>query len=279
MLKKTIRTVLMTAVASGALVFAAGCSEDIEGNEQTHPTYVKAKQAREASKYQEAADLLNDLLSKAPNSAFLHRELAQLYGDNLYDYNRAIYHYERHLELAKTLSEEDRKTINSYIELYKKKAAEQVNKAYPQPVPKPEVQVVDNPAALEEKDKEIEQLKKEIEQLKDENVAKHNQYLKLFTMYSEARNKLVEYAENSANAEPGDTVTVSRVTNNGADAEEATVTDAGDHLIYVVQSGDYPGTIAKKHGIKVRDLMKANGLTEESARRIKVGQKLKIPKK
>ena len=272
MLKKTIRTVLMTAVASGALVFAAGCSEDIEGNEQTHPTYVKAKQAREASKYQEAADLLNDLLSKAPNSAFLHRELAQLYGDNLYDYNRAIYHYERHLELAKTLSEEDRNAINSYIEIYKKKAAEQVIKAYPQLVPKPEVQVVDNTAALEEKDKEIEQLK-------DENAAKHNQYLKLYAMYSEARNKLVEYAENSATAEPGGTVTVSRVTNNGADAEEATVTDAGDHLIYVVQSGDYPGTIAKKHGIKVRDLMKANGLTEESARKIKVGQKLKIPKK
>ena len=269
MLKKTIRTVLMTAVASGALVFAAGCSEDIEGNEQTHPTYVKAKQAREAAKYQDAADLLNDLLSKAPNSAFLHRELAQLYGDNLYDFNRAIYHYERHLELAKTLSEEDKSVVRSYIDAYKKKAAEDVIRSNPQLVPKQEV--VDNSAILAEKDKMIEQLK-------DENKTKHEQYLQLYSKYSEARKKLVEYAESRVNTEPVNTVT--RTTTNTEPAEAtATVTDAGDHLIYVVQSGDYPGTIAKKHGIKVRDLMKANGLTEESARKIKVGQKLKIPKK
>ena len=269
MLKKTIRTVLMTAVASGALVFAAGCSEDIEGNEQTHPTYVKAKQAREAAKYQDAADLLNDLLSKAPNSAFLHRELAQLYGDNLYDFNRAIYHYERHLELAKTLSEEDKSVVRSYIDAYKKKAAEDVIRSNPQLVPKQEV--VDNSAILAEKDKMIEQLK-------DENKTKHEQYLQLYSKYSEARKKLVEYAESRVNTEPVSTVT--RTTANTESAEAtATVTDAGDHLIYIVQSGDYPGTIAKKHGIKVRDLMKANGLTEESARKIKVGQKLKIPKK
>ena len=270
MLKKTIRTVLMTAVASGALVFAAGCSEDIEGNEQTHPTYVKAKQAREAAKYQDAADLLNDLLSKAPNSAFLHRELAQLYGDNLYDFNRAIYHYERHLELAKTLSEEDKSVVRSYIEAYRKKVAEDVIRSNPQMVPKPEV--IDNSAALEEKDKMIEQLR-------DENRTKHEQYLQLYSKYSEARKKLVEYAESRVNAEPVSTVTRTVRTAEPAEATTATVTDAGDHLIYIVQSGDYPGTIAKKHGIKVRDLMKANGLTEESARKIKVGQKLKIPKK
>ncbi len=267
MLKKTFRTVLMTAVASGALVFAAGCSEDIEGNEQTHPTYVKAKQARDASKYQDAADLLNDLLSKAPNSAFLHRELAQLYGDNLYDYNRAIYHYERHLELAKTLSPEDKKAVRSYIDIYRKKAAEEVIRNNPQLAPKPEVPAVDN-AVLEEKDKEIERLK-------DENAAKHNQYLELYAKYTEARNRLVEYAEKRTNAD----TRVSAGTNSGAGAAGTAAADAGDHLIYVVQSGDYPSAIAKKHGIKLKDLMSANGLTEETARRIKVGQKLKIPKK
>ena len=270
MLKKTIRTVLMTVVASGALVFAAGCSEEIEGNEQTHPTYIKAKQAREAAKYQDAADLLNDLLSKAPNSAFLHRELAQLYGDNLYDYNRAIYHYERHLELAKTLSEEDKNVIRSYIAVYKKKAAEEVIQNDPKLLPKPEVQVVDNSAALAEKDKEIERLQ-------DENEAKHKQYLELYAKYSEARKKLLEYAEAQANADPG-TAPVVTAAGDGTETAEATE-DAGDHLIYVVQSGDYPGKIARKHGISVKALMTANGLTEATARRIKVGQKLKIPKK
>lgn len=269
MLKKTFRTVLMTTVASGALVFAAGCSEDIEGNEQSHPTYIQAKQARDGGKYQDAADSLNDLLSKAPNSAFLHRELAQLYGDNLYDYHRAIYHYERHLELAKTISEEDKNAIKTYIENYKKKAAEEAIRNNPGLAPKAEV--VDNSAALAEKDKEIEKLRETAQSI-------HDQYKQLYTIYAEARNELTKQANARVNAEPGSTVAVTDGTDNGADAE-ATVTDAGNYRIYVVQDGDYPGTIAKKYGIKLKDLMKANDLTEESARKIRVGQKLKIPKK
>lgn len=267
MLKKMVRTVLMSAVASGALVFAA-CSEDIEGNEQTHPTYAKAKQAREASKYQDAADLLNDLLSKAPNSAFLHRELAQLYGDNLYDYHRAIYHYARHMELAKTLSVEDKNAIKAYIETYKRKSAEEVLKNNPQLAPKQAGP--DQTALLAEKDREIEQLR-------DENAAKHNQYLELFSQYTEARKKLVEYAESRANAAPAPASTTARSSNTAPAA--AAVVDSGEYLVYTVQSGDYPSKIAGKYGVSVRKIMELNGLTEEAAKRIKVGQKLKIPKK
>ena len=214
MLKKMVRTVLMSAVASGALVFAA-CSEDIEGNEQTHPTYAKAKQAREASKYQDAADLLNDLLSKAPNSAFLHRELAQLYGDNLYDYHRAIYHYARHMELAKTLSVEDKNAIKAYIETYKRKSAEEVlkNKQLA-----PKQAGPDQTALLAEKDREIEQLR-------DENAAKHNQYLELFSQYTEARKKLVEYAESRANAAPAPASTTARSSNTAPAPAKVASTD------------------------------------------------------
>ena len=59
----------------------------------------------------------------------------------------------------------------------------------------------------------------------------------------------------------------------------AAVVDSGEYLVYTVQSGDYPSKIAGKYGVSVRKIMELNGLTEEAAKRIKVGQKLKIPKK
>ena len=46
---------------------------------------------------------------------------------------------------------------------------------------------------------------------------------------------------------------------------------------YKVQSGDNPGTIAQKFGVSLAALMRANGLTEASARRLRVGQVLQIP--
>ncbi len=46
---------------------------------------------------------------------------------------------------------------------------------------------------------------------------------------------------------------------------------------YKVQSGDNPGTIARKFGVSLSALMRANGLTEASSKRLMVGQVLQIP--
>ena len=46
---------------------------------------------------------------------------------------------------------------------------------------------------------------------------------------------------------------------------------------YVVKSGDTPERIARKHGVRLSALMAANNLTQQSARRLQVGQKLVIP--
>jgi membrane-bound lytic murein transglycosylase D len=47
---------------------------------------------------------------------------------------------------------------------------------------------------------------------------------------------------------------------------------------YKVKSGDILGTIARRHGVSVTALMRANNLTDASARRLRIGQVLKIPK-
>lgn len=47
--------------------------------------------------------------------------------------------------------------------------------------------------------------------------------------------------------------------------------------VYVVQPGDFPERIARRNKVKLADLLRANNLTVESSRRLKVGQKLVIP--
>ena len=47
--------------------------------------------------------------------------------------------------------------------------------------------------------------------------------------------------------------------------------------IHVVRRGETPGFIAKKYKVRLSDLMSVNNLTEESAKKLQIGQKLTIP--
>ena len=62
-------------------------------------------------------------------------------------------------------------------------------------------------------------------------------------------------------------------------AATATVTAPAGGSIHTVASGETIGGIAHKYGLKTGDVLRANGLTEDSAKKIKVGQKIKIPAK
>ena len=68
----------------------------------------------------------------------------------------------------------------------------------------------------------------------------------------------------------------SKSTAAGATAVRGTINSDGT---YTVQSGDFPGKIARKLGVRESELMKANNLTAESAKRLQVGQKLVVPGK
>jgi LysM repeat protein len=45
---------------------------------------------------------------------------------------------------------------------------------------------------------------------------------------------------------------------------------------YTVKVGDNPWTIAKKHNLKVEELLKLNGLNEQRARKLKPGERLRV---
>ena len=48
---------------------------------------------------------------------------------------------------------------------------------------------------------------------------------------------------------------------------------------YIVKAGDTPEKIARRAGVKLSALMEANNFTEETARRLRIGQKIVIPGK
>jgi LysM repeat protein len=58
------------------------------------------------------------------------------------------------------------------------------------------------------------------------------------------------------------------------EAEAATATPTAEGT-YVVQEGDYPGSIAEQFGISAEELMEANGITDPTS--LTVGQELIIP--
>ena len=65
-----------------------------------------------------------------------------------------------------------------------------------------------------------------------------------------------------------------------ASAGTATATAAVDSEgKYTVQSGDTPERIARKNRVRLSELLKANNLDQQSARRLQIGQKLIIPGK
>jgi LysM repeat protein len=57
------------------------------------------------------------------------------------------------------------------------------------------------------------------------------------------------------------------------------ISSSSDLLKYTVQSGDNPERIARRHRVRLSDLLKINNLNEEQAKNLKVGQVLYIPRK
>ena len=58
-----------------------------------------------------------------------------------------------------------------------------------------------------------------------------------------------------------------------------TVTAPEGGSVHTVAAGEMVGSIAHKYGLKTGDVLRANGLTEETAKKIHVGQQLIIPAK
>jgi LysM repeat protein len=65
-------------------------------------------------------------------------------------------------------------------------------------------------------------------------------------------------------------------TANSAKVSESKAPDTSEQKYYTIKSGDNPWKIAKEHKVKYDDILKWNGMDEEKARNLKVGDKIRV---
>ena len=107
-----------------------GCS-DYVGKEKSHPLFVKAGASRAAGNYKEAAQYYEDFLYVCPKSPLAHFELASVYADNLDEPFRAMYHYEKYLELVP--NSPDAADVKKFSAACRKRVFDKFSKDYQSP--------------------------------------------------------------------------------------------------------------------------------------------------
>ncbi len=80
-------------------VFLSGCGGLERGVEDRDPNIKRARERRAAGDYADALIFYQKALDKRPGLARIHWEMASIYDQHLLDELRAIYHYQRYLEL------------------------------------------------------------------------------------------------------------------------------------------------------------------------------------
>jgi tetratricopeptide (TPR) repeat protein len=106
---------LITLIATAG-VSGAGCSRNpasIEQREEQDPYIRRARARKNAQDIDGAIDLFKRALERKPRLARAHLELGLLYDEYREDYTRALYHYQRYLEMRPDT--EKRKMIEDLV--------------------------------------------------------------------------------------------------------------------------------------------------------------------
>lgn len=100
-MKRFFRVLALGLVLAGAVV-AGGCSRSaasLDAREERDPVLKRAGALKTMNNMDAAIELYNKALERKPWLARAHLELGLLYDTEKQDYVRAIYHYQRYLEL------------------------------------------------------------------------------------------------------------------------------------------------------------------------------------
>lgn len=268
-LPRTVRS-LGFLLAGGLLITGCEPGPNTPLDEQKDPHFLRGRNYATALDYEGAIRSFEEAIRSNPNSASAHKELGLLYFQRRKDHARAIYHFQRLLELRP--DDEHADIIRDNLVSAKRALAG-------------EVALLPATQAMQ---KNLEQ----IEQLKQENEALRKQ-LELYKAYlAQAQRAAV-----APRLHPNPTLLTG--TNStpepqaGPDvAGSADVTQAADtrtlvdptppapppppsRTTYTVKSGDTPTSIAGRHGVSVQKLMAANPRLDP--RKMQIGQVLNIP--
>jgi len=149
----------LPALAAGALALCAACGRNaarLDRDEDRNPLVQRALEYKHAQRYDEAIRLLTEALEKNPRLASAHLALGQLFDTQKEDYLRALYHYQRYLELRPQT--EKKLMINDLIR--------QARLSFAATLPKPPPGAVERIALLQ---REVDGLRQQAAQLLQDN--------------------------------------------------------------------------------------------------------------
>lgn len=246
-LNRGVAAVLLCAGLNGCLPSGQG---QFEEEKESH--YMAGKSCASSMDYRGAIEAFEKAAEVNPRSAAAHFQLGWLYEEKEPDSAAAIYHYECFLKLRPNA--DNAEFVKQRINNCKQDLAKTV---MPLPIP----------AGMQ---REFEQLLEDNKRLSAEN--------------ERLRAAMAGRPEQAPTNPPAQTVTgTSRnplpasVSGNGlrAGAAAGNLPPGDATRTHVVQPGETPVSIAKKHGVKLDDLLKANpGL---DPRRMRVGKLLNLP--
>ena len=257
--KLALGSLSVAALAAGLCGCLPSGSSPLD--EQKEPHFLAGKARVNSLDFQGAIESYTKAIEVNPRSASAHFELGWLFDVKTPDPAAAIYHYEKYLKLRS--SADNAELVRQRVSTCKQELAKAV---LPLPVT-PGMQ------------REFEQLAEENKRLKEELARWQTYAASLARATSNAATPVLVMrrpdaagaAATQAGATSGDTPGVS--TQNPTPPKAAA--DSPVIRTHSVKAGDTPSGIARKYDVKLEALLAANpGI---NARRLKIGQKLRIP--
>lgn len=242
-----------------AVLFFSGCSREVaslDDNDFRDPMIRKAQSKMRQGDKDGAVAFLNSAIERKPDLAQAHLTLALLYDDYKKDYVRAIYHYQRYLELRPAAQK--RGLIEDLIRKAKISFSASLSEQFPETARKIQ--------ALEEENIRLKSSLREVR----ENLAKRSGAAKTFeNQRSKEVLNIVRQRENI-----GTPQSEAPVPDRQSRATTATST------VYCVQEGDTLSLISARmyHDPKKwKTILDANSTNLVSPDKLKAGQMLVIP--
>ncbi len=235
-----------------------GCSPSSQSqlDEEKEPHFLAGKSRESAMDYQGAIESFEESLEVNPHSAAAHLELGLLYERNDTDCAAAIYHFEQYLKIRPDSGNAD--VIKQHILACKQELARTVSLG---PV-------------TQNLQREFERLAEENQRLRDEVQKWRAYYASRTTMTNTAATSV---SAHSAPQTPGTSTTMSLTPGQTAASNANRPTGPAPTTVrtHKVQAGETMAAIARKYGIRLDTLLKANAGV--NPRRLQVGQLLNIP--
>ena len=241
-------------------LLSAGCLPDRRGEQdpKRDPNFLRGQNLLSQLDYEGATRAFNRALANNPRSAPAHFELGFLCKDRAEDPAAAIYHFQQFLALEP--ESDQARLIRRHVDSCKMELAKLFLIAPVVPDAQRELDRLKN--VVKDLQREHESLRRELALSQAPDPAP--------APVSEPTSPPAPQA--SPEAAPGPRLFAK--TPLPVPAETA-ASPAAKPVSYTIRNGDYPAKIARKYGVKLEALLKANpGL---NPRRLKIGEKVAIP--